>query len=67
VLSDREVWAAALLMVKRYRTNAATQAANRAEALLSENDSDGVVDWVRVIKAIEKLQTMAPAEGEGVH
>jgi hypothetical protein len=60
------VWAAALLMVRRYRTDAATQAANRAQVLLTEEDNDGVIDWVRVMKAIEKLQATKPADGEQV-
>jgi hypothetical protein len=42
------------------------QAANRAHALLTEEDNDGVVDWVRVIKAIEKLRATKPSDGETI-
>jgi hypothetical protein len=66
VISDREVWAAALALVTRYDADAALKAARRAYGLLSEGDHDGCVDWVRIIKAIEKLQATEPADGESV-
>jgi hypothetical protein len=54
VLSDSEVSHVALLMVRPYRTDAATQAANLANALPCEDDNEGIVDWFRVTKSIEK-------------
>jgi hypothetical protein len=38
MIPDREVWAAALLMVKRYRDDAMLEAAQRADQLLDDGD-----------------------------
>jgi hypothetical protein len=67
VISDRDVWAAALLMVRRYKDDAQLEAAQRADQLLEEGDMAGAETWHRILNAIERLQAKAPAEGEKVH
>jgi hypothetical protein len=67
VISDREIWQCAQLMVKRYGDDAANQAAARANEMAAEDDNDGCVVWVRITKTIGKLQAKAPGDGEGVH
>jgi hypothetical protein len=41
LLLDRDIYAAALIMVKRYGDDAAPQAAMRADVLGAENNVDG--------------------------
>jgi len=38
MIPDRDVWAAVLLMVKRYKADAMQEAAMRADQLLEEDD-----------------------------
>lgn len=56
MIPDKDIWRAALLMVKRYGADAATQAAMRADGLLAEGDADGCAVWKRIMTAIEQLQ-----------
>jgi hypothetical protein len=67
MISDREIWAAASVMVKRYGAEAMLEAATRGKRLLEEGDSLGAETWHRILNAIERLQAKAPAEGEKVH
>jgi|SRR6185312_3121590 len=67
VISDEEIWRAALAMVKRYGADATLESAARADQLLEEGDSLAAANWHRILKAIERLQAKAPTEGEKVH
>jgi hypothetical protein len=67
MIPDRDVWAAALLMVKRYGDDAMLEAASRADELLDADDMAGAETWHRILNAIERLQANAPVDGEGVH
>ena len=67
MISDGDVWQAALLIVKRYGDDAMLEAAARADKLLEDGDSLGAETWHRILNAIERLQAKAPAEGEKVH
>jgi hypothetical protein len=67
MIDDRDVWAAALLIAKRYGDDAKLEAAERADQLLEEDDLVGAETWHRILNAIERLQAKAPAEGEKVH
>jgi hypothetical protein len=66
VIAERDIWAAALLMVKRYGDAAMIEAAQRADELLDAGDMAGCETWHRILNAIERLQATAPAEGERV-
>jgi hypothetical protein len=66
LILDRDVWAAALLMVKRYGDDAMLEAAQRADQLLEDGDMAGCETWHRILNAIERLQATAPAEGERI-
>jgi hypothetical protein len=59
MIDDRDIWAAALLLVKRYGDD--------ANQLLDEGDMAGAETWHRILNAIEQLQGTKPAEGETVH
>ena len=63
MISDRDIYMAANILVKRYGDDAATQAAMRADVLGAENDTEGQREWIRIMKAIEELRrTRAPEE-----
>jgi hypothetical protein len=66
VIPERDIWAAALLMVKRYGNDAMIEAAARADQLLEEGDMAGSETWHRILNAIERLQAPAPADDETV-
>ena len=63
MIPDRDVWAAAVLMVKRYGEDAMLEMSEHADQLLDEGDMAGVETWHRILTA----QAKAPAEGEKVH
>jgi triphosphoribosyl-dephospho-CoA synthetase len=67
VIDDRDVWQAAVLLVKRYGDDAMLEASQRAEQLLEKGDMVGAETWHRILNAIERLQARAPTEGEKVH
>jgi hypothetical protein len=67
MIPDRDVWAAAVLMVKRYGDDAMLESSMRADQMLDEGDMAGAETWHRILNAIERLQAKAPAEGEKVH
>jgi hypothetical protein len=67
MISDRDVWQAALL-VKRYGDDAMREAEARAEQFREDGDMAGAETWHRIVNAIERIQAKAPDErGEGVH
>jgi hypothetical protein len=67
MISDRDVFAAAKLMIKRHGEEAAAEAAKRADALLEEGDAVGSTVWGKIAKAIEELLRKAPEPGAAVH
>ena len=67
MIADRDVWQAALLMVRRYGDDAETQAAMRADQMLEHGDLDGSLVWHAIITAIRRLQVEKPAEEEALH
>jgi hypothetical protein len=66
MISEREVWQCAQLMVRRYKGDAMLEAAARADQLLDQGDMAGASVWHRILNAIERLQATKPAEGESV-
>jgi hypothetical protein len=68
MIDDRDVWQAAVLIVKRYGDDAMFEAAQRADQLLDEGDMAGAETWHRMIlSAIERLQAKAPTDEEKAH
>jgi triphosphoribosyl-dephospho-CoA synthetase len=67
MIDDRDVWQAAVLLVKRYGDDAMIEASERADQLLEKGDMVGAETWHRILDAIERLQAQKPAEGEKVH
>jgi hypothetical protein len=49
MIPERDVWQAALLIVKRYGDDAMLEAAARADQLLEEDDMAGAETWHRIL------------------
>lgn len=67
MISDRDIYAAANVMLKRFGKDAALEAAKRADELLAAGDMDGQRVWLRIVRAIEELERQRRADGENVH
>ena len=67
MISDGDLWRAALAMVKRYGADAMLEAAARADQLQEDGDYQAAVTWQRVLDCIERIQAQKPAEGEAIH
>ena len=61
LISDREIWTAAKLLIERHGSDAAIEAARRIDRMLYRGDREGQLVWQRVRLAIAALQ--APASG----
>ena len=66
MLSDRDIYAAATLMIKRFGNDAPSEAARRAEALGAAGDPDGRAAWLRIMKAAEALLRQRPGPDETI-
>ena len=55
-VSDREIWTAANLIIKRLGTEARREAVERAGDMLVRGDAKGHVVWLRIYRAIIELQ-----------
>ncbi len=62
-VDDIDVWRMASLLTNTYGAGAANDALQRATELLRAGDIEGHAVWVRVVRAIERLQQMAPDDG----
>lgn len=67
MISDRDIYASANLMIRRFGDDAALEAGKRADELMAEGDMDGCRTWKQIIKAIEEVQRQTPAPDEPVH
>lgn len=59
-----DIWRAAHLLVKRHGADAEIVAAQRADELLTQGDTDGQRIWKRILAAIGELQRTKPFAGE---
>ena len=64
MIDDLDILRAANLLLKRYGADAGIRAAQRADELLADGDSDGYAIWRRILEAVTDLARAAPAEGE---
>jgi hypothetical protein len=56
VISDREVWACAHVMIRQHGADAGVRAAMRVDALLFEGELEGAGVWRRIVRAINALE-----------
>lgn len=61
MISHREIWQTANVMVKRYGADAPIHAAMRSDELLDEGDLDGAATWRAVLRAIDELLSDNPS------
>ena len=66
-IADIDVWRAADLHIKRHGADAAIVAAQRADELLAQGDTEGQLVFKRVVEAINELQRQKPEPGEAVN
>jgi triphosphoribosyl-dephospho-CoA synthetase len=59
MIPDRDVWQAALLIVKRYGDDAMHEAAEDADQLLDEGDMASAETWHRILNAIGSRSMMS--------
>jgi hypothetical protein len=63
MIPEREIWCAALAMVRRYTADAMLEAAARADQLLEDGDWQVAETWHRILDAIERLQVPRRRKG----
>jgi hypothetical protein len=56
VISDLDIWRSANELIKQFGGTADIEAAARADALLEKGDLEGQQVWMRILKAVDKLQ-----------
>ena len=67
MIADRDIWAAAKILIDRHGGDAAIVASQRQDELLDEGDIDGANFWKAIIKAVEELQRDSPGRDEKTH
>jgi hypothetical protein len=67
VLSESDVWRAALRLITRHGVGAPEVAGQHADALSKENHSEGATAWRRILHATDEMLRMKPKLGERVH
>ncbi|NQV20115.1 MAG: hypothetical protein HQ511_01725 [Rhodospirillales bacterium] len=65
--SDLDIYRTANELVKLHGDDAPIHAAMRADELLEAGDLDGKAVWLRIVQAIEELQSRERPEGAEVH
>ena len=67
MLRERDIYSSANVMIRRLGEDASNEAAKRADELLETGDLDGQAVWLRIIKAIEELQSTIKPTNAPVH
>ncbi len=57
--SDIDLWRAATALIDRYGDEAGIETAKRADDMLEQGDMEGKVVWLRILEAVEQLQSTA--------
>ena len=63
MISDRDVWRSAQVLVKRHGADVSIHAAMRADAILEAGDLDGYAMWKRIVKAVGELLSKERPDG----
>ena len=58
---DIDLWRAAKLLIDRYGKTAPVEAMRRADALAAQGNAAGRVVWLRILEAVEELQSTVPS------
>ncbi len=65
--SDIDIYRSANEIIKQHGDAADIEAAMRADERLAAGDMEGEAVWLRIVKAIEELQSKERPEGAEVH
>ncbi len=65
--SDLDVYRSANKLIEQHGEDAPILAAMRADQLMETGDMDGRAVWLRIVKAIEELQSQERPEDAEVH
>jgi hypothetical protein len=66
-LTDREIWTGAINMIRRYGHEAASEARQRLDIFVCEDELDAQLSWLKVIEAIAWLQDDQPRRPRVIH
>ena len=61
---DREIWACALAILRRYGEGASAHAGQRADKLLAAGDAEGHRTWIRILERINQLEQDKPDKAD---
>ena len=61
MISEIDIWRAAVLMMKRFDDDAPIESGKRADELANAGDDTGAAIWRRIEDAAEKLASTTPA------
>lgn len=67
MIPDPDIWRAANLVLKHHGDDAPKVAAQRAEALRDQGDTDGQQVWTQILRAVEELARLARKPDEGLN
>lgn len=67
MISDRDIWRAAHMLIEQHCEHATIHAAMRSDELLAEGDIEGRDVWLRVLGAILEIRRMSPLSGESLN
>ena len=62
MISERDIYRTANLMIRKHGSKAHIHAAMRADEFSEKGDLDGQRTWLRIIRAIEDLRTIDPGD-----
>ena len=60
MIPEKDIWRAAILMLRRYGGKALEETATRADQLDAEGDPDSAATWRWIARAIEQLANTTP-------
>lgn len=60
MIDDKEIWACAHQLMKRYGDAAWLHAAQRADELLEADEPEGHKSWMRILQRIKELENLTP-------
>lgn len=60
MLSDQDVWRAAIALVDRYGADACAEASKRATDMVVTGNFSGRTEWMRIMAAVLELQEKEP-------
>ena len=64
-MGDRDIWAAALLLIDRHGDDAAMRALKRVNELSIRSDTEGIAVWLRIVTVIREIE--ASGTGGPIH